>query len=195
MPPTTTLSATPTTLYPSAAVSSDAVSILRESAANDLNKRTQFYTRKATLTLCPKTTYVKLFPTRRRNTNPFSHLSFAFAYLLSISSVDQYKSTSRTAPREEIRENQCESVSKDLNKRTQFPPSNPTLTSFTTTTYLYPFHPALNRTNPISPPSAPVPRPLKLLTPESCLLIPVLNKRTQFPRPPPAEPSFLTARP
>ncbi len=66
-------------------------------------------------------------------------------------------------------ENRCKSASNDLNKRTQFLPSNTTLTSFITTTYIQSLCPALNRTNPISPTSLPVSRPSKTLTTASCL--------------------------
>ena len=181
MPLKPTPSPAPIKLYPSPAVSSNAVLILRESASKDLKERTQFYVRKTHPTLCCTTTYINHLSRGPEETNPFCRphpgLLVPLRFCLSASLGDKSCQASRT---QTSRSNfgsgfapPGKPLSKDLNKRTQFLPPNPTLTSFATTTYIQPLSPALNRTNPISPTSLPVSRPSKILTTASCLLTPL----------------------
>jgi hypothetical protein len=118
-----------------------------------LNKRTQFRAPTIPLTLTLPVTYLNRLSSALKETNPISpHIPPCRTCPRPIRIL--------TPPQGVLRTESC-LLTPVLNKRTQFLPPNTTLTSFKTTTYLYDLCPALNRTNPISPPSIPVPRPSK----------------------------------
>jgi hypothetical protein len=105
-----------------------------------LKERTQFSSRRPSVTLSLATTYINCPSHSPEKTNPFSrHIPLC-----------------RTCPRPSkiLTPDSC-LLTPVLNKRTQFCNGETRITPFPSTTYLYPFRPDLNPTNPISPASIP----------------------------------------
>jgi hypothetical protein len=146
-----------------------------KSVSNDLNKRTQFFSRKATLTLCPKTTYVKLSPSRRKNTNPFSRpLKRRPIYwrVPVMPPVELYPTSYVLYPL--LTTESC-LLTPLLKERTQFCSGETRITPFPATTYLNPLSSALKETNPISrhiPPRRTCTRKSASVFPEYCIIAP-----------------------
>jgi len=114
-------------------------------------ERTQFHPHKTHLTVFHTTTYIAPTLARQKQSNPIPPPPRPHATLLSISSVEQYKSPSKTTPNKEILKNRCESVSEILKERTQFLTPKSPLTLCFTTTYITPLATSPERTNPIPP--------------------------------------------
>jgi hypothetical protein len=129
-----------------------------------LNKRTQFCAPSTPLTQCLPTTYLNPLSSAHKETNPILP-PLCFPIFDPPAAIQP---SSFRGIRQHLLPASVLSVPplwlSDLNKRTQFCSGEKRITPFRTTTYLYDFSPALNRTNPISTPSIPVPRPLKILT-------------------------------